>query len=197
MAEWTNGAICWNTLKPPSSQWDKAVDIMGDQQERPVDKHFVAGVIVAEGCFGLDCHSHHGLKLRFGYAIRPKFCLQMHDAATMKLICEEWDRLGLPIYYCDVPTGMRIEIQGCKRVKRVLDVFLPLLTGEKKSAAEVVRRFIALRFSKSPRAPYSREEMECVNEIRRINSPNSRYGKRMIDVSTGILRDLTPRAPTA
>jgi hypothetical protein len=73
-----------------------------------------------------------------------------------------------------------------KRVKRYLDVFLPLLTGHKKRAALLVNEYIDSRLSKSYKSPPTPEELGIIEALRNHNGqPNKRV------TSLAFLRDFT------
>jgi hypothetical protein len=149
-----------------------------DNQQAKLSREFVAGLICGEGWFGLTAQKAPRLKTANGFTIRPRFAMQMDDTETMNLVVQSLQAWDLPVYIPHMSRkGIRVEAGGCKRVLRWLDFFLPVLTGTKKQAAEVVRDFIVMRMSKPQPSPYGPDEFAFVNKLRAINAGN---GKRNI-----------------
>ena len=157
---------------------------MENPQERLVSKEFVAGLIVGEGWFGLTVQKTPRLKMKYGFTIRPRFALQMNDTETMEMVIASMKAWDLPVWVEKTRKGTRIAVGGMKRTKRIAEFFIPLLTGEKRKAAEIVKEFAELRLSKPQNAPYGEDEFHLVERIRGVNF------QRFPVISTGELRDV-------
>ena len=140
---------------------------MGNQQER---RAVIAGLITGEGGF------HLGVENRPRLRIKPIFQMKMADRETMEFVIDYFQLVGLPVYRLDDGPFVRIRSDGLKRTRRVIEHFLPLLTGTKRQAASMVLRFIESRESKESYSPYSGEEIQMVTELRSINGV--RNGKK-------------------
>lgn len=159
---------------------------MDNPQERLVSREYVAGLITGEGWFGLTVQKTPGLKTKNGFTLRPRFCIQMNDLETMDILANSWKSFGLPLYLIPTSKGIRLEVAGVKRVSRVVEEFLPLLTGRKKMAASIVKEYIDLRLQKPQNSPYGKEEFDLVNRLR--NGANDGNGKRLLLSSETLCR---------
>lgn len=142
----------------------------GNQQES--QKAYVAGLITGEGCFcfGVD---HFRGNLR----IKPIFQIKMADLETMQHVIDYFKSNDLPLHVREDGPFIRVRSDGLKRNKRVIEHFLPYLTGTKLRAAQVVLKYIHSRENNpSQIAPYSDAEKEMVRELRSINGV--RNGKK-------------------
>lgn len=161
---------------------------MGNPQERPLSREFIAGLVVGEGYFGITVRRTTRLKMKHGFTLCPVFTLQMRDLVTMRRLVSSLEHYGLSFY---VPRsqkhilGERIDMQGMKRVKRFISFIGSHLTGEKATSASIVSEFIELRLSKAQSAPYEEEEFRLVDRILAANS-----GKNRLVASTGALKDI-------
>lgn len=153
---------------------------MGDQQET-LGLEFVAGVAVADGCFGIYLR-----QIRKGYWLaEPRFVVSMKDAETMAVVAETMKRNGLPVYVRETSKGLiEIKVVGLRRCKRVAEALMPYLTGQKRRAADVVLRYCNLRLEKPHKAPLQAEEFALIAEAR---ANNGNRGQARLPV--GILRD--------
>lgn len=86
------------------------------------------------------------------------------------MVLDFWKANDLPAHVIPVAKGkhpsVRLEAGGCKRLLRITTFFIPLLAGKKKRAAELVKKFIDLRFAIGGSDPYGEEEFAIVNELR-------------------------------
>lgn len=142
---------------------------MDNQQERLVSKDFVGGIITGEGWFGLPASANRCLRLRNGFYIMPRFCVQMNDEATILAVAEAFKSWGIAFRISRpprAPKSLRLECAGMKRVGRLIDCIEPHLHGKKREAATLVRQFISSRQSKPMRSPYSDEEFAIANKLR-------------------------------
>ena len=156
---------------------------------------FLAGLITGEGCFCLAVQriAERKGKLR----ITPIFNMFMSDRKTIDLAVASLKQHGLPVYVQERPKAARdqvgIHASGMLRVKRYCDTFLPLLTGQKLRAAELVNEFITSRLDdpfpggSKGRRPYSQRELQIVTELRAVNG-NTRGKKTPLESSEAIRR---------
>lgn len=170
---------------------------MDNPQKRPIlSLEFVAGLIVGEGSYWITiARSKKKETLEF----RPGFSLRMNDLETIDLVQEAFSAYGLSLYrrgdyLYDKGRGKptaQIMVTGLQRMKTHLDVFLPLLTGTKKEAAEVVSAFVDKRLAEGGTwaTRYDDEDISYIERLRAINGPSA----ARLDI--GILRDHTRRPP--
>lgn len=131
---------------------------------------YLGGVVTGEGSFCLAVYKRKG---KDNYRITPVFAIFMSDRETVNTIAGFFAELGLPVYMQERPKAARdqvgIHIGGFKRVRRYCEVLLPVLTGQKKRAAEIVLAFIQSRESRSKFDPYTEYELDLVRELRAVN----------------------------
>lgn len=141
-------------------------DTMGNQQERLLSNDFIAGLITGEGTFTLAVY-RSGKKVR----IKPMFSLQMNDARTMSRVVASLQALGLPANFYHRPNRgcWTTQAAGFTQTRRYLEIFLPILSGTKQDAAQIVMDFIESRSKVSKFDPYSAEEVDLVEKIRTVN----------------------------
>jgi hypothetical protein len=153
---------------------------MGNQQET-LGLEFVAGVAVADGCFGIYLR-----QIRKGYWLaEPRFIVGMKDAETMAVVADILRRHDLPIYIRETGKGVvEIRVIGIKRCKRLTEKLLPYLTGQKRRAGEAVDEYVTLRLSKPHKAPLGAEELAIIARIREING-----NRGQVRLPLEILRD--------
>lgn len=139
---------------------------MDNQQERLVSTDFVAGLITGEGTFTLGVF-RKGKNVR----ITPLFSMQMNDGDTMRDAAAALQNAGLPchIYHRSQRGCWTMQAGGHKRLRRYLDVFLPLLRGKKLEAALIVDEFIRSREGGTKFDPYTDEQLALVDKIRSVN----------------------------
>jgi hypothetical protein len=140
---------------------------MDNQQER---RAVVGGLITGEGGFHLGVETHRNLR------IKPIFQMKMADKETMEFVIDYFKSAELSLYRLDDGPFIRIRADGLKRTKRVIEHFLPVLTGTKRQAASIVLRYIQSRESKESQSPYSGDEIRMVELLRSINGV--RNGKK-------------------
>jgi hypothetical protein len=148
-----------------------------NQVERLLSQDTIAGLIMGEGWFGFFTYR---VKRSPRLNIRPGFAITMNDLELMRSFVKSAEVMGLPMYVQPVKRqpnqhrpGVRVEVRGLKRTKRWLDVFLPLILGAKREAAEAVAEFIESRASKPVAAPFTEAELEMVRRTRRTNGFNA------------------------
>jgi hypothetical protein len=143
---------------------------------------YVAGLIAGEGTFCLGVM--RVANRRGGARITPIFGIYMTDEDTIGQVADSLREHGLPVYYQErLKAGSKgnprkhvgIHASGIKRVKRYCDTFVPLLTGQKRRAAELVQEFCDSRLA-TPRGgtrgnpPYTERQIQIVEELRTVNS---------------------------
>lgn len=146
---------------------------MGNQQERLVSQEFIAGLLVGEGHFGLGVTVRRGKQ----FQVTPMMHVVMNDLESMQIVSDSLHALGFAHYVLNVARrqenwtdGLAIRVMGHKRLKKFLEVFLPLLTGKKQEAAQIVSDFIASReTSLNPNSPYSEHEVDLIERLRAVN----------------------------
>lgn len=156
---------------------------MDNQQERStLSLEFLAGLIVGEGSYGIGI-----VRQTKFIELRPHFTLRMNDLETIDRLQESFAVYRLPLYrtpklYAGCAT---VTVTGIKRLRQHLDVFLPLLTGKKAEAAQVVSDFIDRRLTEAFWRNYDETDIQAIERLREINGPNARR------LSLEILRDYT------
>ena len=157
---------------------------MDNQQERLVSLEYIAGLITGEGCFYLAIQQRRNKSPR----VIPGFRIFMNDQETILAASRTLEAHNLPVYlYERKDGGLGIHATGFKRAKRYTETFIPLLTGNKKCAAEIVDSFIDSRMSKNRMEKFSSDELALIESLRRTNG--NKNGRK---TPTSILRDYTP-----
>lgn len=163
----------------PSTDKVKEMDA-DNQQERLLSPDFVAGLIVGEGCFTVTvARRAERLKNKHNFVMNAMFSIGMNDVETMEAVRRSFVSWGLA-HYVERGTkrnGYRISAVGIKRVSRIIDFFLPYLTGKKLEAALAVQEFINLRLSKPQASPYGEDEFAIVERIRTSINAGAGVGK--------------------
>ena len=165
---------------------------MDDQQGRLVSLDYIAGLITGEGCF---CLAVQRIAARKGQLrITPIFDIFMSDRETIHIVAESLKSYGLPVYLQDREKAARnhmgIHASGMLRVKRYCETFIPLMTGQKQAAAELVFEFINSRLAverDGKKRPYTYEELHIVEKLRSVNG-NVRGKKTPLEPSEAIRR---------
>lgn len=155
-----------------------------NQQERPIlSPDFLAGLITGEGSYFIGIRRYRGY-----ITLYPGFSMRMNDIDTISAVEQSLNSYGLSVYRNKAVYHRCVNLStiGIAPMRKHLDFFIPLLSGNKKRAAEVVSEFTNLRESNRNRR-YTLEEVECVEKLREINGPSR--GRLPI----GILRDYTLR----
>jgi len=159
---------------------------MGDPQERTVGKAFVAGLIVGEGCFCLAAQNRKATTSRpERLSIYPSFFIGMNDEETMTLLYNTLRAEGIGCYWSPRYeyhhkklgdyTQSRIQVNGMKRIEKLIRWLRDDLTGEKKQAADLVMEFIESRKANGNyKMPYSENEKEIVRKLRAVNGTSPR-----------------------
>lgn len=160
---------------------------MDNQQERPLSLEFLAGLITGEGSFSIGIYTGKYL------AFKPIFQIKMNDVETIDAAHRSFVAHGLPVYRQKQKDRGQytLEARGLKRAKRYTDTFVPLLTGQKKAAAEVLGEYIDHRLTNGRNAwgGYTETDVQFVERLRAINGVKN--GKK---TPVEILRDYTLRS---
>lgn len=143
---------------------------MDNQQERSIlTLDFLAGIIVGEGSYSINV-----IRPKRGpWELKPCFSLRMNDVETIDRFCESFAAHGLSLYrsanvYKRCHT---VRTEGLKRMEAHLSVFLPLLTGNKRLAAQVVSDFTSRRLTMPPKTKYDDVDVDFVAKLREVNGP--------------------------
>lgn len=162
---------------------------MDNQQERLVSLEYVAGLMAGEGSFCFNIVRNNGRGL-----INPVFQLFMTDRDTVEAVYETLHHHDLPGYFYTRPAKGNsreqygVRIHGVKRVKRICETFVPLLTGEKLRAAEITQAFCVRRLSLHEKAGYGPKDVEFVARLRMVNGQRT-HNKVSLEDLPRILRD--------
>lgn len=167
---------------------------MDNQQERLVSLDFLAGLFVGEGsfCFNIVRQGGPGRG-----TINPVFQVFMTDRTTIEHAMATFKHHNLPGYFyirrkhgANTQDQYGIRIHGVKRLKRVCDTFVPLLTGDKLAAANVMKEFCDRRLTLHPKAGYGPRDVELVARMRQINGQRTNNKISLTELPR-ILRDYT------
>lgn len=163
-----------------------------NQQERSIlSPDFLAGLIVGEGSYFIGIRRQ---KKPYGYYITvyPAFSMRMNDVETIERVIESFEAHGLDIYRNTAVYHrcVNVSVIGLQQMRRHLDFFLPLLSGKKQQAAEIVSKFTDSRLANANKR-YLESDIDLLEQLREINGPTR--GRLPIE----ILRDYTLRADSS
>lgn len=136
---------------------------------------YLAGLICGEGSF---CLAVQRVAARKGaLRITPIFAMFMSDRDTVEIAADSLRHHGLSVYVQERPKAGRgqvgIHANGMMRVKRYCETFIPLMTGQKRKAAELVLEFIDSRLAPHEYVgkgrPYTEKELQIVRDLRMVN----------------------------
>lgn len=149
---------------------------LGNQQgrlEMILSLDYLAGLITGEGsfCLAVDRRRHGVVR------ITPIFAMYMSDRETIDRAADSLRQHGLPVYVAERPKAgvgqVGIHISGFKRCRRYCETFIPLMTGQKRQAAQLVLQFIEARevagAASGRTVPYTDEHKNIVHELRAVN----------------------------
>jgi len=162
---------------------------MGNQQERLISLEYVAGLMTGEGSFCFNIVRNRGRGV-----INPVFQMFMTDRETIEFVYSTLKRHDLPGYFYTRPAKGNsreqygIRIHGVKRTKRICDVFVPLLTGEKLRAALIMSGYCERRLSLPEKAGYGPRDVKYVADMREVNGQRT-HNKTSLEDLPRILRD--------
>ena len=164
---------------------------IGNQQVRPDELAWLAGIIDGEGTINII--SKPGSRKRKDGTRKRNYwtflqIVNTNEILVLKVI-EIMKKLNANPYVWEKQAtdkwkkAYQLSLQRMSKVKRVLEKIFPYLIAKRRQA-EITLNFINSRLSKFQKGrgkcnPYTEEEMEWINEIRRLNH-------------RGNLRDFTP-----
>lgn len=157
-------------------QWEG----LGNQQgrlEMTLSLDYLAGLIAGEGSFCLAVHRRKDRNEGLNAQIYPIFSMFMADRDTIEQAADSLKAHGLPVYVAERPKAGRgqigIHISGMKRCRRYCETFIPLMTGQKRRAAELVLEFIQDRdaafAAQGKTVPYTDKQKKIVETLRAVN----------------------------
>jgi hypothetical protein len=159
-----------------------------NQQERSIlNPEYLAGLIVGEGSYFIGIRRQN--KKSDGYetiTMYPGFSLRMNDVDTIDLMEASFGALGIPVYRSPAVYKRchSLNIQGIALMRAHLDVFLPLLVGNKRRAAQIVSDFTDRRLDPELRnRRYDEDDLVLLEQLREVNGPSR------VRLSIEILRD--------
>jgi hypothetical protein len=150
---------------------EKRPGLDNPQGSSVLSPEFLAGLIVGEGSYGINIARVKG---PFPFELRPFFSLRMNDIDTFEAFCEAFTFYGLAHYRSPYryKKCAQMFVSGFRRMDKHLDFFLPMLTGKKLQAAQIVDAFTKKRlYEKTVPAPYDSEDIESIEMLRSINGP--------------------------
>lgn len=149
---------------------------LGNQQgrlEMILSLDYLAGLIAGEGSFCLAVQHRKHTNTR----IFPIFAIFMADRETIELAAASLRHHGLPVYVTERPKAgngqVGIHISGFKRCRQYCETFIPLMTGQKRQAAQLVLDFIEDREASGAASgktvPYTDRQKNIVHKLRSVN----------------------------
>lgn len=166
---------------------------IGNQQVRPDELAWLAGIVDGEGTINITDKLTPQRRARKDGTRKRHYCTFLQIANTnediiLKVI-EIMKKLNANPYVWEKAAtdkwkkSYQVSLQRMAKVKRVLEQIYPYLIAKRRQA-ELTLKFINSRLSKfdagrGKNNPYTQEEMEWINEIKRLNH-------------RGNLRDYTP-----
>lgn len=155
-------------------------ETMGNQQVRPDELAWLAGIIDGEGTINIvkkpDRKRKDGTR-RYNYWTLLQLS-NTNEILIMKVI-EIMKKLGTNPYIWEKAEtekwkkSYQLSLQRMTKVKKILDQIKPYLIA-KKPQAEIVLNFINSRLSKFQKGrgrynPYTEEEIKWIEEIKKLN----------------------------
>lgn len=146
---------------------------MGNQQEKLI---WLAGLIDGDGCVGI---------FRCGMRRQKVFTPSVQISLTCRLTYEYLDDMFKFFQFGHHWTIKKpqkkthkpiwnVEIKGLRRVRKLIENIGPYLVTKKREA-ELVYKYITSRLSKSQKAPYSKEELDWIDQIHKIKLTRNSY----------------------
>jgi LAGLIDADG-like domain len=162
---------------------------MGDQQERRLaDYHWFCGVFDGEGCVSLVRNTQRD-RIQFTPQIRFVSSSDEMTAEFIRILTE----YGVPYHvgtsdrsHIGSKKTWRISINGMKRARQFLAVFVDGLRG-KKAEALLTKEFIDRRLAKCCNQPYDKREYDIFIALRDL------HGYRLTESSETLRRGLYER----
>lgn len=165
-------------------------EIADNQQVRPVSEFelgYIAGLLDGEGSIYVKAWLQRKKDIR----IEPCICLVSNTNRDMIETAKNiYERLGIAFYIESrelkkkSKDGIRYQgvwsfyVRGIKRVKRVLDIFLPLLVA-KKPQAELLLQWCERRIAVPQKGgiywKYTQKDIDLAQQIKDLNATRSKY----------------------
>jgi hypothetical protein len=164
----------------------------GNQQERSIlSPDFLAGLIVGEGSYWIGIRRQ---KKTYGYyvSVYPGFSMRMNDVETIERVIEAFQAYGLDVYRNTAVYNecVSVNVIGLRQMRKHLDFFIPLLSGKKQQAAQIVSEFTDSRLA-NIRQRYLDSDVDLIEKLREVNGPT----RARLPIE--ILRDYTLRADSS
>lgn len=161
----------------PPSLWNGS-EGLGNPQGNLLSKDWLAGLFVGEGCFTIGAFRLKQSKSGW-LRLSPIFSITMSDWDTMQLVVDSMRHYGYKIHVgtqqAESRQGrkpmMRIQSTGIGSVGVIARDFAPLMSGHKKTAAEIVARYCERRLNRHKRG-IDEDDVRDVEEIRAVNGNN-------------------------
>jgi hypothetical protein len=153
-----------------------------NQQVTALELGWLGGIIDGEGSMLLN---HRGGERRNNLV--PSFQVTNTDFEIVERIVYILKRMCVPHHvamYDRQTTNRRayklITVSGAKRVMKLLPQIVPVLTGEKRKKAELLREYCESRLSDWHAAPFTDRQIKIYHEIRDLNA-RGRKGRNFRD----------------
>lgn len=127
----------------------------------------VVGLYLGEGHFSISKHQRKNGKWQFGVEVG----FSNSDPALIDYVCKWQDSIEVHHYIRQNAQGCyQIVVQHHEDVVRIIDILEPLLFGNKKAEAALVKRFVLGRIARSKGSNeergYTQEDHDLVDEAR-------------------------------
>lgn len=165
------------------SQCDNPLGADNQQERSILSLDFIAGLITGEGSYFIGAR-----RQRDYISLYPGFSMRMNDVDTIERVIESFKAHELPIYRNPAVYHrcVSVSVIGHAQMRRHLEAMLPLLSGNKQRAAQIVSDFLDRRLA-HPNKRYTSEDIDLVEQLREINGPSR------MRLPIEILRDYTLR----
>lgn len=187
-------------LEHPKAQGASQATILEDEEKSEMDNQqvtqyeigWMAGFIDGEGYIGISMNGNH--KTNSTKTVKVELNVCNTDESMIQKYVEIANRLGVNPYVSEK------NYRGCKKnvfratvhrmapLKRMLDVIMPHLTGQKRIRAELINRFLDLRMRKSAQMPgvaipYSKEEIDIIHSCLKLQKRGTSEAIRKAEVA--------------
>jgi hypothetical protein len=176
---------------------DEMENEMGNQQQRLkllLDLAWLGGVIDGEGTFTLRYHNvKNNKRNNIRLHILPVFSITNTDYEIVDNIVRIFKENGIPFWQSENKNeghnnwkpSREIQIQGVRRLNRVIPILLPYLVG-KKEEAKIVYDFCKHRLELlGNHSYYTEEDMELVKKVKAL------HGHKQFEYNFKMLNDYT------
>lgn len=145
---------------------------MDNQQVRPLEIAWLAGIIEGEGYIGLSC------KVTGDFQYLPRVQIINSDMTLLEEASKILKNHDVPHYIMHRKPSLKglknnrrvtdLRITGISRVAKVLELVAPLMRGEKKARAEVILKFCQSRMGVYKNTPYQEVEHSLYQDFRKL-----------------------------